>query len=214
MTALFVTLLLTSASGWLHGHISGRWGRSELIPIAAEKLLSLPEEFGEWELDKNLELTAYEQDELQPYAYVNRVYAHRSTGQMVNLLVLLGPVGPTAVHTPEICYSRTAYTIIQRPEPARIAQADGGNNDFLTVTLKSRRVHGELLRSYYAWTTGDRWEAASDTRFTFGGSPYLYKIQLSCHVASSSRNHQTDAVTQFLPALLPVLKEHLIVATP
>ena len=38
-----------------------------------------------------------------------RTYENQRTGEVVSVFVIVGPAGPIAVHTPEICYSSQNY---------------------------------------------------------------------------------------------------------
>ena len=62
---------------------------------------------------------------LQCAGYISRVYVNQLTGENVRVALLLGPPGPIAVHTPEICFSAQDY----RQEESRKRVAIGSNKD-------------------------------------------------------------------------------------
>ena len=50
------------------------------------------------------------QEMLQSAGTVSRVYMNRRTGQRVDMFVIVGPSGPTAEHTPEVCVGGRYFT--------------------------------------------------------------------------------------------------------
>jgi hypothetical protein len=209
---LTLTLAITLAAGAMHGRLSERWGGSDAAKRAAATLESLPAEFGSWRLDQSKPLGQIEVDQLQPYGYVNRTYVHLDSGQKVSFFVLVGPVGPTAVHTPEICYSSRNYTITQPKEPTSL-RADGhGTDQFWAMTFRSNSLEGGLLRVYYGWSDGTSWEASDDGRYKYVGLPFLYKIQLAAFLPRNADLKKEDACRLFLNDLLPALQAHMVPA--
>lgn len=209
---VLVTLAATIGGGVIHGRLSDRWGASAAVQEAASALEALPEEFGAWRMSENSQLDQASLDELQPYGYVNRTYLNMATGQQVNFFVLMGPVGPTAVHTPEVCYSARNYAITQPAEVTEVRAGDRRLDEFWAMTFQANSLDGGLLRVYYGWSNGTRWEAVSDARFNFAGLPYLYKTQLAAYLPPGADLENEDACRQFLMDLLPVLRGHMVPA--
>ncbi len=77
-------------------------------------------------------------------------------------------------------------------------------------TFKNKNLQEDLLRVYYAWTTGDHWSAPNDARYSFTGWPYLYKIQASCEMSAGTDMDSTDTCRDFLRDFLPVLAKCLV----
>ena len=202
-----LTLALTIAAGAIHGRLSGRWGGSEEAMQAAQSISSLPDQFGSWRLDQNAPFGESELGMLKPFGYINRTYLHLESGQKVSVFVLLGPVGETAVHNPEICYSSRASTIIGAKEQTSL-RVDGPRTDqFWAMTFRSNDLEGGLMRVYYAWSDGTRWEAPEGDfgRYKYAGLPYLYKIQLAAEMPANADPKKDDACRDFLEDFLPVL---------
>jgi hypothetical protein len=210
--AFILCLTLTVAAGAIHGRVSGRWGASDKAKQAAALLESLPNQFGDWVLEKNDPLDSTSVSQLQPYAYVNRVYGSQTTGQKVSFFVLLGPTGPTAVHTPGVCYSSRNYTITQPSEKTVLREDSLGTDQMWSMTFRANSLDGGLLRVYYGWSAGLRWEASSGTRYEFAGLPYLYKIQLAADLPRDANLETDDTCRLFLKDLLPVLRKKMIPA--
>lgn len=210
---LTVAVILTLVSGVIHGRLSNRWGVPAEITTAAERLEAMPGEFGDWKLleSKPLSTTAIEM--LQCAGYVNRVYVHQESGEMVMVAVLLGPPGPIAVHTPEICYSSKNYTIEEPRHDVAIEGDDASEHHVWAMTFRTTDVDANILRVCYAWSDGTVWQAASQPRVSYAGRPLLYKLQLACHVSPSIDLEKRDPGREFLRDFLPAVQEHLVSAT-
>ena len=82
-----------------------------------------------------------------------------------------------------------------------IAGGQGQDEQFWALTFKNKNLQEDLLRVYYAWTTGDHWSAPNDARYSFTGWPYLYKIQASCEMPAGTDLKSGDTHAAF-PARL------------
>src|SRR5512140_3244808 len=107
VTALAVVLVagLTIFSGYLQGRLRNRWGTPADLVAAAKLLEATPTEFGRWKLEKQTPLSENVARLLECAGYISGNYVDQATGEVVSVVVLLGPPGPISVHTPEICYS-------------------------------------------------------------------------------------------------------------
>ncbi len=193
---------LTLATGVVYGRWTHRWGPPADLQAAAKQLEEFPRQIGDWKLSEETPLADAIIQTLECAGYVNRVYVHQSTGQLIRLAVIVGPPGPTAVHTPEICYSSRAYEISKSREKAIMGPPGASANSFWKTTLKSRNVGAEQLQVYYGWSIGDNWQASRSPRFEFGGNPLLYKIQLAGEIGDLSNRELADPCRDFLDALL------------
>jgi len=204
---------LTVAAGALHGRLSGRWGTSVAALEAAEHLGSVPEQFGSWRLVRREPLGETELDQLQPYGYMNNIYVHLGTEQQISVFVLAGPVGRTAVHNPEICFSSRSFGVVSGPEQSAVRASGRGVEQFWAMTFRSKDLAGGLVRVYYAWSEGTRWEATEGGRYKFAGYPYLYKIQVSAMLPPNADVGKDDPCRAFLEDFLPALHTHIVPAS-
>ena len=99
--ALALGVLLTLSSGVLYGKYSQRWGPPADLTGAAAQLEKLPRQLGNWKLAEERPMEDSTVEMLECAGYVNRRYVNQQSGQTVNLAIIVGPAGPTAVHTPE-----------------------------------------------------------------------------------------------------------------
>lgn len=138
-----------------------------------------------------------------------RTYRNPRTGDVVSLFVIVGPAGPIAVHTPEICYSSRNYKSRDARSQVAMAGEQGQDDQLWALSFKTKSVQEDLLRVYYAWSTGNRWSAPKDARFAFAGWPYLYKLQLSSKLPAGTDLKTHDTCREFLKDFLPVLRQYL-----
>jgi hypothetical protein len=170
--------------------------------LAAEHLKTLPANIGTWQMVGDKKVAAPILDTLQCAGYVNRQYVDRRTGSEIHLAIYLGPSGPIAVHTPEICFSSQAYSIEQPRQAAEIVDSAGGKHTFWYTTFSSTNAIAEQLRVYYGWSADEKWQASESPRFEFAGKPLLFKLQISSYVPPGERGTGKDPCQMFLERLL------------
>jgi hypothetical protein len=199
----------TLAGGWLHGQASSRWGSHEALRLAADKLRRpLGSQLGNWRLVADKELADDVVQMLQCRAHIHRTYTHDQTGDSVSVAVMLGPPGPIAVHTPEICYSSQGFLPSGQRSHLTMHDRAGREHSLWDVRMEPHEVNGAPLRVLYGWGTGSAWAAEENPRFEYAGSSYLYKIQAAALVGDTSGEY--DPCLDFLEAFLAELQENLV----
>lgn len=204
-----ILAVATVAGGAAHGRFSNRWGAQPDLIAAGKQLEEMPEQAGDWTLVPIDPLPPKTLKMLQCTGSLHRKYENKKTGDILTIAVLLGPTGPIAVHTPEICYSARDFSILtprQRWSPDTLSKptADQPRDEFWDLRLQATDISGTKLRVIYGWTNGPTWQAVSQPRFTYGGSRYLYKLQLAGPVPSD--DGQRDPCNDFLKHFLPELQ--------
>jgi hypothetical protein len=192
---------LVLAAGAAYGHYARRWGAPPDLDAAAQRVVSMPKQIGNWHLDQEEEMSAGTIQMLECAGYVNRRYVDTTTGESVSIAVIVGPPGPIAVHTPEICYSSRNYKLARERETTRLVAPDGKAHQFWNTGFSSRGARAEGLNVLYAWSAGDEWIAAKSPRFEFATSPALYKLQIAC-LQNESEDSGKSANIRFLKELL------------
>jgi hypothetical protein len=195
-------ILSSTLVGIVHGRLTNRWGVQPDMKEAARRLENTPLEVEGWQLVSEAELGQTVVEMLQCKGSLNRVYKSVKTGDYVSFVVLLGPPGPIAVHTPEICYSSRDYRI----EKDRSAWLANDTDQLWDLGLKAKNEREAPLRVLYGWTSDGEWKATDDPRFAFAGQPMLYKIQLA---GPPAKGEGQDACKDFLTAFLPLLRKHV-----
>jgi hypothetical protein len=190
-----------------------RWGADELLISAAQRLAQpLPEQHGNWRLLKDAPFSADVIRMLQCPAHVHRTYVHQQTGEVVMVSVIIGPPGPIAAHTPEICYSSQDFTLLGDRSPVTIIDRHEREHSLWQVSMEPRGVEYSPQRVLYAWGTGGKWSSSDDPRFEFAGEPYLYKIQLAGPL--SAPDDEFKPCEDFLGWFLPEIQNLLVPTKP
>jgi hypothetical protein len=210
--AVMAALILTA--GTIHGRWTNRWARATELQHAVDHLGRLPLAFGDWEgrenvLDEN-ERKMYEASEAA--MWLTRSYVHRKTGEALSLLVLCGPPGPTAAHSPEACYGGGGYELSGPPEreeirfgtPPETAVFQAGN------FRRSDAASSMGLRIYWSYRGGSAWEVPYNTRLAFARYPALYKVYVVRQMAMAQGLPPADEVgPRFIRDLMPELEKLL-----
>jgi hypothetical protein len=216
--AISIVIGTTLLVGAIQGKLTRRWGMSADVTALGAQLESLSTDAvvdgqgGEWQMTENSRLEPVVIDVLECVGHIKRTYVHRQTGESVNVAVMLGPPGPIAVHTPEVCYSSQNYRFEQSRERVEISTAGGRSDSFWSLTLGAKDPGDNRLRVYYAWTSGGPWQASERPRFEFSGRSCLYKIQLASLAPPAGAPESKDGCRRFLEAFIPALDRALLKA--
>lgn len=205
-TTLFgLCVALTVLSGVLRGVIDQRWGVSEEMQAAALRVESLPEQVGDWKATHITVLDEEAANMLRCAGSTVRSYVHAETGEAVSLIFLVGPAGPLAIHTPEVCYGSSNFTTVEARKRKLIKDVKGNEHPFSFITFSENKVGQRLQRVYYAWNRGGKWMAPDSPRTSFAGIPMLYKVQVATNAIGGET--EMDAAEKFLRDSLPVWKD-------
>jgi hypothetical protein len=194
---------VTLAAGAVHGRLTQRWGPAPDLVAASRHLAEFPKQVGDWQIlsDKPMEATTVRM--LSCAGYVNRQYVNRKTGKTVWIAVMLGPSGPIAVHTPEVCYSSRDYSINEPRHRMSLVDADGRTHTFWSLSFRSDTPSTDKLQVDYAWFAydQDQWKASTSPRFEFAGKRLLFKLQIAA-LTPAAGNTGPDPCEDFLSAFL------------
>ncbi len=210
--AVMAALILTA--GTIHGRWTNRWARATELQHAVDHLGKLPLALGDWEGRENVldekERSLYAASEA--VVWVTRRYVHRVTGEALSLLVLCGPPGPTAAHSPEACYGGGGHGLSD--SPVRKEFAFGPRLEkavFLVGNFRQAEAASSMgLRIYWSFRGGSNWEVPDNTRIVFARYPALYKVYVIREMAMAEGVQVVDEVApQFIQALMPELEKLL-----
>jgi hypothetical protein len=195
---------LTVGTGLVHGRLTQRWGPVPDLQAAARELESFPKTIGDWQLLAEEPLAPLVQRTLSCAGHVNRRYVNRQSGETISIAIIVGPSGPTAVHTPEICYSSRAYSIRESRQRKTVTDASGRIHSFWSMSFRSDNLSSDELRVYYAWCpeVDGIWTASESPRFEFAGRRLLFKLQMASLISSMATDASKDPCQEFLSALL------------
>ncbi|MBJ42286.1 MAG: hypothetical protein CMJ80_03160 [Planctomycetaceae bacterium] len=210
-TLAILASLITLGSGWLHGHITQRWGQSDAMMQAALRLDSLPAQVGPWVFDASYELSDEAVAMLSCQGYIYRGYRNEVTGDSIKLAVMVGPGAKMSVHVPEVCYESNNYTLLEDREIFNV-EVNGQTHHFWSVHFRVNEVSQRELRVLYGWTNGGHWQAPRVARWYVAGEPVLYKLQVShaltglVHVDEQASQ---EATRLFMQMVIPLIQAKL-----
>jgi hypothetical protein len=198
---------LTLTGGLVEGRLTNRWGPPAHLTAAAERLAQVPEQIGDWHLESSKPFDKSVEQMLECAGHFLRVYTNDKTGESVSVAMLVGPPGPTAVHTPEICYSSRNHHPLEEKHVVQIRPAQVPDESFWGMTFQSTGIEPHRLRVLYAWSGADgHWRAAKNPRMEHAGDKLLFKIQLAANLPRESANDSaSDPCQRFLADFLPAL---------
>ena len=197
-----IGVVITLATGFVHGRLTQRWGPKPDLQAAARTVEALPKEIGDWQLVSEEPMPASVIQTLSCAGHVNRRYVNRKSGRIVSIAIVVGPPGPISVHTPEICYSSREYSIQEPRKEVRLSDKEGKTHSFWSLMFRSNNPSMDRLKVYYAWRSGEAWIASQSPRFEFAGGRLLYKLQIAADLPARATDKIEDPCQDFLSALL------------
>ncbi len=195
LLASISVILLTVVPTIVDGQRRFRWGEDTEVQELMNRLGQFPDRIGDWESSGDIDLDSSATNLLQPLASVNRTYINAPRQLKAHVFILLGPTGPTAAHTPDVCFDSREYSIIGERRTVSVDSDRRPDSKCFETRFQSRRADGSLLTSWYAWTVDGTWQATDRPRFSFAGSRYLFKIQIAINY-TESQQAELDKVLQ------------------
>jgi hypothetical protein len=209
-SALIVAAVAALAvAGVIEGLRSNRWGESADVKEAAARLDNVPAAFGPW-ASTEVPMNPRVLQVAEAVGHCSRLYRHEKTGQEVSVLLLCGPSGPIASHTPDVCYAGNGYKV-QRAELRRTLTLPTGAASYWTARFAKDLPGEPPLEVCWAWGLNGDWEAAENPRYRhdYVMSSYLYKLYATRITPADPSAADGDPVAEFLTAFLPEVKKSL-----
>jgi len=205
-----IAAILIVATGYVHSVWSFRWSAARELKAAGEKLSRVPLVIGDW-TGKDSPLDERQASVGRIYASVSRQYVNAKTGRAVSILLLCGRPGPLSVHTPEVCYGNSGFTIAGDRSKMAVDYPGAAPAEFWALKVsKADPVRPERLIIDYGWFSDDHWSAPEiDARFVFAGQPVLYKLYTIREQDRVEESGVPDPSADFLKEFLPALQKIL-----
>jgi len=210
LIALALITVVTCMGAVIHGRSSQRWGVGQGMQEAGKQLSQIAQQIPGWDLESSGRIADTSRKMLESTGDVVRVYRDPISGAAVNVSVIVGPPGTISVHSPEICLPSRNFDLLGERKEVSVRDATGVEHRLWKVTFQSQDASGKLLHVYYAWSDGGAWTAPESPRYSFVGSPYLYKIQLAGYVPHDDASDQQTVA--FLSEFLPEVSRELVSA--
>jgi hypothetical protein len=194
------------ACGVVHGLWTDRWAHAPEPAAAAARLENLPLTLGDWD-GETLPVEPGSLGAVSGCLY--RQYVNRHNGNEVNVFLVCGRPGPVAIHTPDVCYGASGYTVGPR-STFSFPSGASPSVTFYTATFHKTRAAGPThLRVFWSWLAGDHWTVADNPRLTFARQPVLYKLYLVHRGAAANETIADDPCVTLMTQLLPELQRTL-----
>jgi hypothetical protein len=207
-----IAVVIILVAGVSHGRWTNRWGLAKELDASVVNLPKLPLQIGDW---KGENVTMNEEQKQQIalvggiVSSVMRRYTNSRTGEILDLLVVCGPPGPIAAHTPQTCYAGSGFELegAETPYQAKIGPngevAEFWRGDF----RKSGRVTNTGLRIYWSWSPDGVWKADANPRVTYVSARALYKIYVVNQAILTGEPRESEPGPQFIRQIMPLLNQ-------
>lgn len=208
---IVVAVAVLVGAGVLASIRTNRFGVSEDLHAAGQKLKAIPRTVGSWDTTQEFELDPKVQERAEAVEYISRVYQHRDTKAQVSVLMLCGEPGPIGAHTPDICYGGTGYDT-KVPKGVRTVAMPGGESSTYYSARFRKPSANESLHVCWAWGVDGNWEAADAARGEFALRSALYKIYVHRPLPAATAAEAADSndpVHEFMTVFLPEVKRTL-----
>lgn len=203
---LLVASLVIGFAGYQHGVWTGRWSGAGDLEEAVARLERVPMEIAGWEGERRtLDPEVVEQGQLA--GYILRRYKDPAGGLPVRVLLMCGRTGPLAVHTPDICYTRSGYEMTGPESP--YSPGTGNATFSMGIFTVPEAPVPEDLCILWSWTGDGKWQAPASPRIAFARFPLLYKLYVICDMPSPTGLASGDPRAKFLEELMPILHQTL-----
>lgn len=194
ITLVALAIGATVFGAGFEGRLSHRWQSDATLARLGTAATELPEQVSGWNRVQTSAIKDHAQSLLRCFSSCIHRYRNGETGQEIEAAVLFGPSGPISVHTPDVCYSSRQYRNLGQ----RVRVGEDANR-YWVIDFQSRDLKGEYLRSIYAWSTADHWDAPDSSRFQYAGEPYLIKVQFAV-TGPTLESLREPAVMEFVEA--------------
>jgi hypothetical protein len=208
---LMIAIALLVGSGVVHGLWTDRWFNPAEVEAAAAKLDRIPMKLGDWD-GKDMPMSDSDKEMGGANRYVMRRYKNRTTGIVVNMLILCGRPGPVSVHTPDVCYAGDGYEALSDPQRQKVP-TDGGGPEVQVL----RQTFGKGLqytRVFWSWRGGSKWEVSKSPRIEFAHYRALYKVYVARRMKQKDESPDEDPCIGFLETLMRELEEKVFEKKP
>jgi hypothetical protein len=214
VAALAAAVLLVIGATLVQGIWTDRWSdrnASETLTRAARILeRSFPNQFGDWEFERELESDPKELDRAGAVGHVSKLYRNVRTKARVSAFVVCATPHDASGHTPDRCYPGAGFEIAESEHRQAVPLQDGRNAETFTATF---RKQGQTIRVFWTYGVGGQWVAPQIARIELAGTDSVYKLYAIIDETRISGAQATLECIDFLAALLPEIDKGVADAT-
>ncbi len=210
--------MLAAALGLVIGTtvVQGRW-TERWTPVSrdavnrAAQLLEerFPEQFGEWEMEQELESDPKELAAAGAVGHISRLYRNNRSKARVSVFIVCALPYDASAHTPDRCYPGAGFTIGESEHRVRVDLGEGRVVEAFTGTFVKQ---GQTLRIFWTYGVPDDsagatldWLAPQLARITLAGQPAVYKLYAIADQTRIGTSQSMVECEQFIAQLVPAL---------
>jgi len=176
-------IVLIGTGAVLHGRATNRWDTLTPANSPVAKLHDVAIRFADYSpTDIPSEMPVLEKSRVTCTQFLSN-----SLNTAVTVSLTTGIAGSVAVHTPDVCYVGSGYTMTQRPTKQTIELPGGKSATYFVAEFEKKRATGtDRQRVRWAWTTDGQWDAPDSPRFRYLRAGELAKVYVVTPLAESS----------------------------
>jgi hypothetical protein len=176
-------IVLIGTGAVLHGRATNRWESFTASDRPVAKLHDVAIRYADYApTDIPSEMPVMEKSRVTCTQFVST-----SLNTAVTVSLTTGIAGSVAVHTPDVCYVGSGYTMTQPPSRQTIELPGGKSATYYVAEFEKKRATGtDRQRVRWAWTVDGQWEAPDSPRFRYLRAGELAKVYIVTPLAESS----------------------------
>ncbi len=195
------------ASGLLHGRWTNRWNQQDEVH-GALLLSQLPRELGDWQTGDFLTINPADIPAMTECQ--SRRFNSLRDPKSIVVSVTSGRPASVAVHTPDVCYLGSGYTLRGAVSRQSVPLAHGGTASFWVGDFNKLTATGnETIRVRWSWSADGVWQAPNFPRFEFAGPRILYKLYIVHSLSEDEATNKDDPYLKFIAELVPQLNAQM-----
>ncbi len=216
-SAFWVLLIVLVVSGLGHRYLLGQINLAmDRVITPVEPMASIPLSLGPWEgrdlpLEERIQRISGDDD------FVNRIYTHRETGEVVSLYIgYIGKPRSWLGHRPDVCYR--AFGFEERGQRPMQVTLENGRfvpailYEFAQPRAGARRqvVMGTYLRNGRFLRAGDNLEQMTSRRPNLFSQQVTYLARIQVGIAASGElNADETVLTDFVRRVIPEVVQRM-----
>lgn len=220
------TILMVAAVGALvvagvvAGVLTNRWGATEDDRVVMERLARIPTTVGPWvgtDDPKDDPTMQKMMKVVSAIDWLSREYRNRKTGERLTVLIMYGPAGPLADHTPDVCNTSQGFQLVGSRSRQAFDLPGGGTASLWSARYAKPGVSPIAYQVSWAWGTDGNWSASSDPHKEFVTRRAIFKLYVTRAVSAAAATapnptraeEPRDPAREFLTDFLPEVKAAL-----
>jgi len=213
MLPVVLAVLLLVGVTVVQGVLTDRWTSGdmaeELRKTAASLEQNFPQNFGDWEAEKELETDPRQMEVAGAVGHISRLYRNKTTGAQISTFVVCATPHHASGHTPDRCYPGAGFEIAEQEHRQSVPLSDGRTAETFTGTF---RKQGQTLRIFWTYGVDGTWVAPQIARIELAGKPAVNKLYAIVDETADTDGSAMASCVDFLAQLLPVFDEAVVAA--